>query len=70
MVPPLIVVQYLVCRGVSICESEREKSGAAAIKNPSADSYRAICGRQADNGRIVQNGCIRFSSARFSLARR
>ena len=32
----------------------KEKSGAAAIKNPSADSYRAICGRQADNGRIVQ----------------
>ena len=49
---PSLVGLYLVCRGVSICESEREKSRAEAIKNQSADSYRAICGQQGDNGRI------------------
>ena len=32
VVPPLIVVQYLVCRGVSICESERRKVGQGPLR--------------------------------------
>ena len=48
----VVVCLYLVC-GLSICESEREKSRAEPINNQSADSYRAICdGQWADNGRI------------------